>query len=92
MTLLFTFNTISAALDFESSLQKRGVHCKVIPVPRSLSMDCGYSVIVEKDDEDCKEELFKTLAGHAVWTGVYRRVIEGQNEHYEPFSILGEES
>ncbi|MDR3144786.1 MAG: DUF3343 domain-containing protein [Treponema sp.] len=47
MTLLLTFETISAALDCEGILSETGRPCRVIPVPRSLGSSCVYAIRLE---------------------------------------------
>ena len=44
----------------ESVLLKNGVHCKMIPVPRNISSDCGVCVrIFAEDKEHALEVLLK---------------------------------
>ena len=48
----------SYALKTESVLKKAGISCKLIPVPRHLSSDCGVCVrICESDIEIVKNIL-----------------------------------
>jgi hypothetical protein len=47
MTLLLTFETVSAALACEGLLKQSGRPCRVIPVPRSLSASCAYAISLE---------------------------------------------
>jgi hypothetical protein len=50
VTLLLTFETVSAALDCEGLLKNSGRPCRVIPVPRSLGLagaSCGYAISLE---------------------------------------------
>ena len=48
----------SYALRAEKILHMAGIACKLIPVPRSLSSDCGVCVrIMEEDAEAAQREL-----------------------------------
>jgi hypothetical protein len=42
----------SRALRAEKLLQEAGIACKMIPVPRHLSSDCGVCVRVERGDRE----------------------------------------
>jgi hypothetical protein len=46
----------SHALKSERTLEQASIECKLIPVPRQLSSDCGVCVRVERDDTEraCK--------------------------------------
>ncbi len=41
----------SHALRAEKILQRAGIACKLIPVPRHLSSDCGVCVRIGREDE-----------------------------------------
>lgn len=41
----------SHALRAEKILQRSGIACKLIPVPRHLSSDCGVCVCIGREDE-----------------------------------------
>jgi hypothetical protein len=43
-------HSISHALRLEKLLPARGVACKMIPVPRRISSDCGVCVRVSRSD------------------------------------------
>ncbi len=43
-------DSTSHALRIEKSLRQRGLVCKLIPVPRHLSSDCGVCVRISKGD------------------------------------------
>ena len=44
------FHSTSHALRAEKVLLEAGISCKLIPVPRHLSSDCGVCVRVERAD------------------------------------------
>ncbi|MBN1993751.1 MAG: DUF3343 domain-containing protein [Anaerolineae bacterium] len=57
------------ALRVEKELKEVGVACKLIPVPRYLSSDCGMCVRIERAD---KETVRRILAAAQVETdGIY---------------------
>jgi hypothetical protein len=43
-------HSTSHAILIEKLLIKNGLRCKLIPVPRQLSSDCGVCVRISKDD------------------------------------------
>ncbi len=45
------------ALRIEKLLTEQGLECKLIPVPRHLSSDCGVCVRILKDTADAVETL-----------------------------------
>ncbi|GHV74125.1 hypothetical protein AGMMS49940_14270 [Spirochaetia bacterium] len=72
MILLYTFKTISAALDAEQAFKNAPFSCKVIPMPRALGVSCNYAITVESD----------TVADEAA--GVeYEKVFRCTGEAYE---------
>ncbi len=42
----------SHAMRIEKLLAERGIACKMIPVPRQISSDCGVCVRVVRDDKE----------------------------------------
>jgi hypothetical protein len=55
-----TFKSVSFAMKAESILKKKGISFKTIPVPRSISTDCGISIRFKIGD---KEEIESLLEG-----------------------------
>ena len=53
------FHSTSHALRAEKVLWGAGVGCKLIPVPRRLSSDCGVCVRVERADEETALQALK---------------------------------
>ncbi|MDR2403900.1 MAG: DUF3343 domain-containing protein [Spirochaetaceae bacterium] len=93
MTLLFTFETVSSALDCEGILKKSGCSCRVIPAPRSLSASCVYAISLEThspgdtggiagDPGAFCRDLRARGGGFA---RVFRRTETGGKETYEEF-------
>ena len=46
------FHSTSHALRAEKVLERAGISCKLIPIPRHLSSDCGVCVRVGRADGD----------------------------------------
>lgn len=68
--MLVTFHSVSAALFLEKLLDARGVLCRIIPVPRSLSSSCGYAAEVSGMEQAA---LSPVLTEHEIeWEAVYR--------------------
>jgi len=42
----------SHAMRIEKLLAERGIACKMIPVPRQISSDCGVCIRVARDDKE----------------------------------------
>ena len=42
----------SSALKAEKALVNAGIECKLIPVPRHLSSDCGVCIRIRREDQD----------------------------------------
>jgi hypothetical protein len=54
------FFSTSYALRAEKVLHKAGTPCKLIPVPRHLSSDCGVCVRIERTDREAALEALET--------------------------------
>jgi hypothetical protein len=52
-----TFKSVSFAMKAESILKKNGLAFKMIPVPRSISTDCGISIRFNMEDKEKIESL-----------------------------------
>jgi hypothetical protein len=66
VNVLFTFETVSAALDCELFCKELEIPCRIIPVPRVLSASCAYALTVETGDaEGLKESLRRKGAEYA---------------------------
>lgn len=51
MKVLLVYST-SHAIRIEKTLKNSGITCKLVPVPRHLSSDCGMCVRFRAADED----------------------------------------
>ncbi|WP_128426789.1 DUF3343 domain-containing protein [Gudongella oleilytica] len=47
---LAIFFTHSGAIKFQRKLDKSGIKCKLLPVPRTLSSNCGIGASFESND------------------------------------------
>ena len=52
-------HSTSYALRVENVLKKSNISCKLIPIPRQLSSDCGVCIRIDCDD---KQAALKALA------------------------------
>jgi hypothetical protein len=50
-------DSTSHAVRIEKILAQAGIACRLIPVPRQLSSDCGVCVRVQQDDAAAAQEL-----------------------------------
>ncbi len=66
---LFTFVNIHALIKAERLLKKKGLSAKLIPTPKTLSSECGMSLLVDECIVDKAQEVLQK-AGVEV-TGLY---------------------
>jgi hypothetical protein len=57
-SVILVFST-GHAMRAEKLLKNAGISCKMIPVPRHLSSDCGVSVRIEQQDKKKVLEVFE---------------------------------
>jgi hypothetical protein len=60
-SLAILVHSTSHALKAEKALKKENIPCKLIPVPRHLSSDCGVCVRVKSEDRDRVYELLEKV-------------------------------
>lgn len=53
------FYSVSGALRAEKLIKEAGITCKLIPVPRHLSSDCGLCLRFRTEDEERIREVLK---------------------------------
>jgi hypothetical protein len=53
------FHTTSAALRAEKLVKQAGLVCKLIPVPRELSSDCGISLRFAWEQAEAVQQLLR---------------------------------
>ncbi len=63
------FYSVSAALRAEKILKEGGVECKLIPIPRHLSSDCGICVRFPAEEE---AKVRMALEGRVEIQAIYR--------------------
>lgn len=56
---VIAFPSITYALKAQRLLNSNGYYCEVQRTPKELALGCGYSIIVEGDINDIKENLIK---------------------------------
>jgi hypothetical protein len=61
------FESVSHAMRAEKLLEKAGIPCKLIPVPRHISSDCGVCLRFAPNH---RLEIEKILAGK-VWSEIH---------------------
>jgi hypothetical protein len=59
VNVLFTFETVSAALDCEIVCRELEIPGRIIPAPRVLSASCAYALTVETRDPSGLCELLR---------------------------------
>lgn len=59
----------SYALRAEKFLKINGIFCKLIPVPRHLSSDCGVCVSIASCDKEAARQILKTA--NLEFSGIY---------------------
>lgn len=58
--MLFLFESTHAVIKAERICDKNGITCKIVPVPRSISSQCGMGIEVsEKQEKIVANILFK---------------------------------
>jgi hypothetical protein len=82
VNVLFTFETVSAALDCELIFRALETPCRIIPVPRALSSSCAYALITETGDPAGLRALLRQRG--AGYVKVFRcEAAPGKGETYE---------
>jgi hypothetical protein len=59
MEAIILFHSTNYAIWTQDLLKENNITCKMIPVPRNLSSDCGYCVRISPDDLEVSEKLLK---------------------------------
>ncbi len=59
MDVVILFHSTNHSIWAEEELNKSGIKCKMIPMPRHLSSDCGYCVKIKKAKKDTAEKILK---------------------------------
>lgn len=56
------FHSTSHALRAEKVLTQAGIGCKLIPVPRHLSSDCGVCLRIAHADQEAARQILQSAA------------------------------
>jgi len=59
MNMAILFYTSNHAFRAEKLLKERGIACKLVPVPRHLSSECGVCLRIEAAQQEEAQELLK---------------------------------
>jgi hypothetical protein len=59
-TVVLVYST-SYAIRAEKVLARAGIDCKLIPVPRHLSSDCGVCVRVQRADREAARQALEEI-------------------------------
>lgn len=70
---VITFFTTDAAFRTESCAQAAGITGRLMPVPRSLTADCGMAFSVAPEREEAVRKLLETekIEYEAIQTGLF---------------------
>jgi len=58
MRHLLLFQSTRAVIKAERLCRRSGLACKVIPVPRLISSECGMAIEIRPEDRDAVEAVF----------------------------------
>ena len=59
--LILLVHTSGHAFSIEKALKKRGISCRLTPIPRKVSSDCGICVRFDAVAEDTVRAFVETL-------------------------------
>ncbi len=59
--ILFVFESTHAVISAEKKSLAAGIKCNIIPVPRSISSQCGLAVEINDDDEAKLSEILNNF-------------------------------
>ena len=60
--MILLVHTSGHAFSIEKSLKKRGIACRLTPIPRRVSSDCGICLRFDPKDLDAVSDFVKTLS------------------------------
>jgi hypothetical protein len=67
---LLLFQTTRAVIKAERACKKNGIHYTILPVPRSISSECGMAIESNPQDREAITALCETegvAVAYAVW-------------------------
>jgi hypothetical protein len=56
--MLFLFKSTHDVIKAEKCCHKQGIKCKIVPIPRSISTECGMGIEAKPDQIKTIIELF----------------------------------
>ncbi len=59
--MILLVHTSGHAFSIEKALKKRKIACRLTPIPRKISSDCGICLRFRKEDLDTVSDLVQTL-------------------------------
>ena len=59
--LILLVHTSGHAFSIEKALKKRGISCRLTPIPRKVSSDCGICVRFDASAEEAVRAFVETL-------------------------------
>ena len=59
--MILLVHTSGHAFSIEKALKKRGISCRLTPIPRKVSSDCGICVRFDPKDLTAVESFVRTL-------------------------------
>lgn len=59
--MILLVHTSGHAFSIEKALKKRGIECRLTPIPRKVSSDCGICVRFEPSDLETVREFVQSL-------------------------------
>lgn len=59
--LIITFHTTADAIRMERECEKRGIHGRLIPVPRTISSGCGMCWCTNPSEQENLLSILQTL-------------------------------
>jgi bacterioferritin-associated ferredoxin len=59
----------SHAMHAEAALKRAGIGCKMIPVPRHISSDCGVCIRIAREDREAARAAL--AAAGIAWEGMH---------------------
>lgn len=77
---ILTFKNTHAAMEEEKNLLNHGETIKMIPTPRGISSECGFSIRVQSNDINITEKL--TIRKNAI-ERIYLLYQKQRRKHYE---------
>jgi hypothetical protein len=73
---LLIFNSVHKVMQAEGLLKRAGLNVRIMPVPRSLSSDCGLAMAFLLSERDCVQQVLDEAGCPAA--EVYRQ----ENDQY----------